>query len=281
MDNFDLHNHSNCSDGLLTPAKLVALAARGGCDAVALTDHDTTAGLSEARLSAADAGLRFISGVEISVTWRPENLRTTLHIVGLNIDPGNAALQAGLRSIRDGRKARAQRIAAEFDHIGIEGTLAGAYRHAENPDMIGRTHFARFLVERKVARDVASVFRRFMVAGKPAFVAHRWAALEDAVRWITGAGGIAVIAHPGRYKISTPEKRQLLTEFKSLGGKAIEVVTGSHTRQHFSEYARLAREFGLLASRGADYHGPGESTFLPGKLPQLPADVDPVWQAFR
>jgi predicted metal-dependent phosphoesterase TrpH len=280
LKNFDLHNHSNRSDGMLTPAALVELAAKGGCDALALTDHDTTQGLDEAVEAAARTGLRLISGVEISVTWRSARASTTLHIVGLNIDAANEDLQAGLQSIRNGRKVRAKLISTDFDRIGIKGTLEGAYGHAENPEMIGRTHFARHLAAQGVVRDVGAAFNRFLVQGKPGYVAHEWAELADAVAWIRGAGGAAVIAHPGRYKISTQEMRELLTQFKALGGEAIEVVTGSHTRQHFSEYARLAREFDFLASRGADYHGPGESACSPGKLPPLPLDLQPVWQLF-
>ena len=280
LKNFDLHNHSNRSDGLLTPAALVELAVKGGCDALALTDHDTTQGLNEATEAAARTGLRLIPGVEISVTWRSARTSTTLHIVGLNIDAANEGLQAGLQAIRDGRRVRAELISTDFDRIGIKGTLEGAYRHAENPEMIGRTHFARHLAAQGVVRNVGSAFNRFLVHGKPGYVAHEWAELSDAVAWIRGAGGVAVIAHPGRYKINTQEMRQLLTQFKLLGGEAIEVVTGSHTRQHYSEYARLAREFGFLASRGADYHGPGESACAPGKLPPLPPDLQPVWQLF-
>ena len=265
---------------MLTPSALVELAAKGGCDAVALTDHDTTEGLHEARDAAARAGVRLIPGVEISVTWDTRRSKTTLHIVGLNIDPGHSELQAGLKNIRDGRRVRAALIAADFDRIGIKGTLEGAYRHAENPDMIGHTHFARCLVEQGVVREVGAVFHRFLVHGKPGYVAHQWATLAEAVGWIKAAGGIAVIAHPGRYKITAQEMRELLVEFKQLGGEAIEVVTGSHTRQQFSQYARLAREFGFHASRGADYHGPGESAYSPGKLPPLQADLAPVWQLF-
>jgi len=265
----------------LSPTALVELAAKGGCHAFALTDHDTTQGLAEASASALQHGLRFIHGVEISVTWRPQSLNTTLHIVGLNIDPAHEALRAGLEMLREGRKLRAVRIAADFERIGIPGTLEGAYRHAQNPDMIGRTHFARHLAASGVVRDVGAAFGRFLVKGKPGYVAHEWATLEHAVAWIKGAGGVAVIAHPGRYRISPQVMRELLGEFKALGGDAIEVVTGSHTPQHCKEYARHAREFGFLASRGSDFHGHGESACAPGKLPALPDDLQPVWQAFR
>lgn len=277
MNNFDLHNHSNCSDGLLTPTALVELAARGHCDAVALTDHDTTAGLGEAAEAAARCGVRLIPGVEISVTWRPETLHTTLHIVGLNIDRHEARIAAGLQSVRDGRRARAAQMAADFDRVGIKGSLEGAYRHAEHPDMIGRTHFARYLVEIGKAKDIGSAFHHFLVRGKPGYVQHDWTAIEDAVRWIRGAGGIAVLAHPGRYKLTPAQMRELLAEFKGLGGEAIEVVTGSHSADDIVRFAQLAREFDFLASRGADYHGPGESQWEPGTMPLLPADLTPVW----
>lgn len=277
MNNFDLHNHSNCSDGLLTPTALVQLAARRQCDAIALTDHDTTAGLGEAAAAAAQSGVRFIPGVEISVTWRPETLHTTLHVVGLNIDPLEPHIAAGLQGVRDGRRERAAQMAADFDRVGIKGSLEGAYRHAEHPDMIGRTHFARFLVDIGKARDIGSAFHHFLVKGKPGYVQHDWTALEDAVRWIHGSGGVAVLAHPGRYKLAPVQMRELLTEFKALGGDAVEVVTGSHSWDDVQRFAQLAREFGFLASRGADYHGPGESKWEPGTMPVLPDGLTPVW----
>jgi predicted metal-dependent phosphoesterase TrpH len=277
LNNFDLHNHSNCSDGLLTPTALVELAARGRCDAVALTDHDTTAGLGEAVMAAERCGVRFIPGVEISVTWRPESLHTTLHVVGLNIDHTAAGIASGLQAVRDGRRTRAAQMAADFDRVGIKGSLEGAYRYAEHPDMIGRTHFARFLVEIGKARDISSAFHHFLVKGKPGYVQHDWTSLEEAVSWIRGAGGVAVLAHPGRYKLTPAQMRELLTEFKALGGEAIEVVTGSHSGDDNIRFAQLAREFGFLASRGADYHGPGESQWEPGTMPPLPPDLTPVW----
>lgn len=277
MNNFDLHNHSNCSDGLLSPAALMQLAARGQCDAVALTDHDTTAGLAEAAAAASACGLRFIPGVEISVTWRPESLHTTLHVVGLNVDPGASHLAGGLRGVRDGRRTRAAQMAADFDRVGIKGSLEGAYKHAEHPDMIGRTHFARFLVDIGKARDIGSAFHHFLVKGKPGYVQHDWTGLSEAVHWIHGAGGLAVLAHPGRYKLAPVQMRELLAEFKQLGGEAIEVVTGSHSPDDVIRFAQLARDFGFLASRGADYHGPGESKWPPGTMPALPAGLVPVW----
>ncbi len=285
MLNFDLHNHSNASDGLLTPRDLVSMAARNGCDGVALTDHDTTDGVVAAAEAAREAGVRFVPGVEISVSWPgegvwPDRAGVTLHIVGLNVDVSNPVFAAGLASVRAGRRARAARIAEALELAGIPDTLDAAYACTGNEDMIGRTHFARVLVGRGAAKNVGQVFTRYLTPGKPGYVPHRWAALPDAVEWILEAGGIPVIAHPGRYKLDDQERRQLFSEFKSLGGAAIEVVTGSHASRQYGEFAGFAREFGLAASRGADFHGPAESAFEPGRLPPLPAGLTPVWDLF-
>jgi 3',5'-nucleoside bisphosphate phosphatase len=271
--NIDLHSHSVISDGVLAPADLVARAHANGVDWLALTDHDELGGLAEARGQAAALGLGFIDGVEISVTWGG----ITVHIVGLCVDPDNAELQAGLASVRSGRLRRAESMAVEFSNVGIEGSLQGALRYAENSAIVGRTHFARFLVASGHARDVKDVFQNYLVQGKPGYVPHQWATLGEAVAWIHAAGGVAVIAHPGRYKLSPPEVRRLLTEFRELGGEGIEVVTGSHSPEQYSKFAAFAQEFGLLASRGSDFHGPGESKVDLGKLPDLPAQLLPVW----
>jgi 3',5'-nucleoside bisphosphate phosphatase len=281
--NFDLHNHSNASDGLLAPRALVALAERNGCDAFALTDHDTTGGIAEASEAARGARLRFIPGVEISVTWpdldkNPDMPPVTLHVVGLAVDVHEPALVAGLASIREGRRTRAAKMAESLAAAGIAGILDEAYAFAENQEMIGRTHFARALVARGAAKNVGQVFSRYLTHGKPGYVPHRWTSLGEAIAWITGAGGIPVLAHPGRYKLDGAERRTLLAEFASLGGRAIEVVTGSHEPRQYAEFAALAGEFGLYASRGADFHGPGESRFEPGTIPALPAGTRPVWE---
>jgi predicted metal-dependent phosphoesterase TrpH len=271
--NFDLHCHSTASDGVLTPAALVRRAAANGVGVLALTDHDDLTGLAEAEAAASERGIRLVPGVEISITWGG----ITIHIVGLGVDPASDALARGLEHVRASRARRAERIAAEFDALGIPGTLEGAYSYAGNPNLVGRAHFARFLVEQGVARDVKSVFHRYLVAGKPAYVPHEWAELADAVAWIRASGGRAVVAHPGRYRLSRAELRQFLAEFGTAGGEAIEVVTGSHTRAQYAEFAQLAREFGFLASRGSDFHGPNESEIDLGQLPPLPADLKPVW----
>jgi predicted metal-dependent phosphoesterase TrpH len=271
--NFDLHCHSTTSDGVLAPAEIVRRAASNGVAVLALTDHDELAGLAEAADAARAGGIRLVPGVEISVTWA----ETTIHILGLGIDSANAALLERLENLRASRGRRAERIAAEFDGLGIGGTLAGAYTYAENPKLIGRAHFARFLVDAGVARDVASVFRHYLVRGKPGYVSQQWAELADAVAWIRASGGRAVVAHPGRYKLARAELRRFLAEFKAAGGEGIEVVTGSHSPDQYAEFARFAREFDFLASRGSDFHGPGESHLDLGCLPPLPPDLKPVW----
>ncbi len=276
MRNVDLHCHSTVSDGLLSPTAVVDLAARGGVDMLALTDHDDVAGLAEAGVAATARGIRLIPGVEISVTWD----RLTIQVVGLRIDPQHPALLAGLAAIRAGRRLRAERMAEDLARAGIPGALAGARAFASSDEMIGRTHFARFLVQQGRARNVAAVFRRYLVRGKPGYVAHAWVSLDDALGWIHAAGGVAVLAHPGRYKVGSEGMRRLLLDFRALGGKAVEVVTGNHTREQVSRFAGLAEAYGFACSRGSDYHGPGESFTLPGQLPPLPAGCVPVWQAF-
>jgi predicted metal-dependent phosphoesterase TrpH len=271
--NFDLHCHSSISDGTLAPAEIVRRAAANGVTVLALTDHDELAGLARAAEAARADGIRFVPGVEISVTWA----EITIHIVGLGVDPDDAMLGAHLANLRASRGRRAERIAAEFDRLGIPGTLEGAYGYAENPKLVGRAHFARFLVDTGVARDVTSVFRHYLVRGKPGYVPQQWAELADAVAWIRASGGRAVVAHPGRYKLSRDELRRFLEEFKAAGGEGIEVVTGSHSPDQYATFARLARELDFLASRGSDFHGPEESHVDLGRLPPLPADLKPVW----
>lgn len=271
--NYDLHCHSTASDGLLAPAELARRAAANGVDVLALTDHDEISGLGEARAQAAASGLRFIDGVEVSVSWGG----ITIHIVGLNIDPENAKLQQGLQAIRRGRTERARKMADDLARVGIAGSLEGAYAYVNNPNLIGRTHFARFLVEKHYVNDVKSAFQHYLVSGKPGYVPHQWATLEDGLRCINAGGGVAVLAHPGRYKLTRTQMRSFLAEFKDGGGAGIEVITSSHSAEQYLEYAILAREFGLLASRGSDFHGPGESRIDLGRLPNLAADLKPVW----
>jgi len=272
----DLHSHSTCSDGLLSPAELVERAVLRGVDMLALTDHDELAGLAPARAAAEQWGLRLIDGVEISVQWE----ETTLHIVGLNVDAGHVPLVEGLAAIRSGREQRAQRMADSLAAAGIAGSLEGARRYAKNPELLSRSHFARYLVEAGRARDTNAVFRNYLTPGKPGYVPHQWAALTDALGWITGSGGLAVLAHPGRYPLNQQQAEKLLGEFVELGGAAVEVVTGSHTPDEFVVWARYAKRFGLRASAGSDFHGPGEGYRDIGNVPVLPAGCDPVWSGF-
>lgn len=271
--NYDLHCHSTASDGLLAPADLVRRAAAKGVEVLALTDHDNLSGWPEAQAAAREIDIRLVPGVEISTTWGGQ----TIHIVGLRIDPLDEKLAEALQYIRSSRARRAARIAAEFDALGIPGTLEGAYAYCNNPDLISRTHFARYLVATGHAADVKATFNRFLVPGKPGFVEHDWGSVADAVRMIRAAGGRAVVAHPGRYKLNPLQMDQMLNEFREAGGEGIEVVTGSHSPEQYGQYALKAREFGLLASRGSDFHGPGESRVELGQLPSLPRDLRPVW----
>lgn len=276
MPNVDLHCHSTASDGLLPPAEVARRAAANGVDMLSLTDHDDLSGLPAARLVADEVGMRFVNGVEISIEWGG----LQVHIIGYAFDADDQALNDGLASIRSGRISRARRMASELETVGIGGCFDGAMRFAENPNLISRAHFARYLVESGVCKDVRSVFESYIVPGCPGYVDHRWATLEESVGWILGAGGVAAVAHPGRYKFSRPEMRLMLDEFKRCGGQAIEIVSGSHSAENVSVFSRLAREYGFLASCGSDFHGPGESYIDLGKLGPLPPGLTPVWEAF-
>ncbi|MFN3302990.1 MAG: 3',5'-nucleoside bisphosphate phosphatase [Roseateles sp.] len=273
--NADLHCHSVVSDGTLTPEALAGRAAAGGVQLWSLTDHDEIGGQARAIAAARAAGLAYLTGTEISVSFAGR----VVHIVGLGFDHESTELAEGLRATRGGREARARDMAASLAQVGIPGAFEGALKYVGNPDLISRTHFARFLVDAGHCSDVADVFRRYLTEGKPGFVPHKWAALGDAVGWITRAGGVAVIAHPGRYGFTPTEEYALITEFMAHGGRGIEVVTGSHTAAEFQQYADTAREFGLLASRGSDFHSPEESRVDLGTLPPLPASLTPVWAA--
>ena len=271
--NADLHCHSVVSDGTLSPEVLAVRAKTNGVELWALTDHDEVAGQQRAAAAAKALALPYLTGTEISITFAGQ----TVHIVGLGFDADDIALQQGLRKTRGGREQRAMEMADSLAKAGIHGTFEGALKFVGNPELISRTHFARFLVESGVCRETSEVFRKYLTEGKPGYVEHRWATLQEAVTWITQAKGIAVIAHPGRYKFTANEEYALFTEFKSHGGRAVEVVTGSHSRQEAVKYAETAKEFGLAASRGSDFHSPDESHTDLGTLPFLPGDLTPVW----
>jgi len=262
------------SDGTLTPEELAARAAANGVELWSLTDHDEIGGQQRAAAAARAHGIKYLTGTEISVTFANE----TVHIVGLGFDPQDAAIGEGLYDTRGGRGARAEEMSEGLAKVGIHGAYEGALKFVGNPDLISRTHFARFLVEQGHCRDTYEVFRKFLTEGKPGYVPHRWATLKNAVRWITDAKGLAVIAHPGRYKFTSNEEYALFLEFKEHGGRAIEVVTGSHSAAEYVEYADKALEFGFAASRGSDFHSPDESHCDLGKLPLLPGQLTPVWE---
>jgi predicted metal-dependent phosphoesterase TrpH len=275
--NADLHCHSNISDGTLTPEVLAERARANGVELWALTDHDELAGQQRARAAAHAAGLPYLCGVEVSVTFAD----TTVHVVGLGLDPDHEPLRAGLAATRGGRERRAREMADDLARVGIRGAYEGALRYVGNPDLISRTHFARYLVEEGFCATTHEVFHRYLTEGNPGYVPHRWARLGDAVGWIVGAGGVAVIAHPGRYKFSPSAEYALFSEFVEHGGRGVEVVTGNHGPADVVKYSESAIEFGLLASRGSDFHAPEESRIDLGQLPDLPGRVTPVWEALE
>ena len=273
--NADLHCHSVVSDGTLTPEALAARAKANGVELWALTDHDEISGQARALAAAKAQGMQYLTGTEISVTFAGQ----TVHIVGLGFDQEDAGMQQGLRKTRGGRGERAQEMSQGLAQVGIHGCYEGALKYVGNPELISRTHFARYLVESGVCTDTHEVFRKFLTEGKPGFVPHRWASLKEAVQWITDAQGIAIIAHPGRYNFTPNEEYAFFTEFKNHGGQGVEVVTGSHTTAEYVKYGDMAKEFDLLASRGSDFHSPEESRIDLGTLPWLPGQLTPVWEA--
>lgn len=272
--NADLHCHSVVSDGTLTPEELAARAAANGVELWALTDHDEIGGQHRAAEAAHANGMKYLTGTEISVTFAGQ----TVHVVGLGFDAADPGMKQGLVDTRGGRGQRAMEMSDQLAKVGIKDAYEGALKYVGNPELISRTHFARFLVEAGYCRDTSEVFRKYLTEGKPGYVEHRWASLGDAVRWIASAGGMAVIAHPGRYKFTANEEYALFTEFKAHGGRGVEVVTGSHTAAEYVTYAAMAKEFGLAASRGSDFHSPDESHTDLGKLPPLPGELTPVWE---
>ena len=272
--NADLHCHSVVSDGTLTPEVLAERAKTNGVELWALTDHDEIGGQHRAAAAAKAQGLQYLTGTEISVTFANE----TVHIVGLGFDADDAALVQGLKATRGGRTERAREMSDGLAKVGIKGAYEGALKFVGNPELISRTHFARFLVESGVCSETNEVFRKYLTEGKPGYVPHRWASLKDAVSWITGAKGVAIIAHPARYKFTPNEEYALFSEFKAHGGRGVEVITGSHSAAEYVKYAETAREFGMAASRGSDFHSPEESRTDLGTLPFLPGTLTPVWE---
>jgi len=275
--NADLHCHSTVSDGTLTPEALAARAKANGVELWALTDHDEVGGQQRALDAARALALPYLTGTEISVSF----CDLTVHIIGLGFDHTDSALLQGLQRTRCGRSKRAREMAEQLRQVGIPGVFEGALKYVNNPELISRAHLARYLVEAGVCKEVQEVFRKYLTEGKPGFVPHRWASLRDAVRWIVEAGGVAVIAHPARYHHSAMQEYALFSEFKAHGGQALEVLTGSHSSAEAAQYADLALEFGLAASRGSDFHGPGESHCDLGAMPFLDGRLQPVWELLR
>lgn len=269
----DLHCHSTVSDGVLEPRDVARRAHANGVKLWALTDHDILDGIPAARDEAQALGMRFLAGVEISVTWGGH----TLHVVGLNVDDTNEALVEGLRTVRGGRTERAREMGRRLDSMGVADSYRGALSYVSNPALISRTHFARYLVDHGYCPNLQAVFQRYLGEGCPAYVPMHWSTLEQAVGWILGAGGRAIIAHPGRYDYTPMQFNALFDEFRKLGGEGIEVVTGSHTVEQYREYADVARRYGFLASCGSDFHSPREARLDLGHLPPLPSDLTPVW----
>lgn len=272
---YDLHSHSTASDGTLSPTALMQRAARQGVDALALTDHDSTAGHAEARAEADAVGINFVPGVEISVTWGG----TTVHIVGLHVDGAHPTLRRELAAIRAIRDARAGAIAEKLEKLGIENALAQAGELAPG-GLVARTHFARLLVNRGLADDVGAAMKKYLLKGKAAYVGTQWAALENAVSWIRQADGVPVIAHPARYKFTATKLRALTGSFREMGGQAMEVVSGSHGPGDVQSMAAHCRRSGLHASQGSDYHGPENPWVELGRLGALPEGLKPVWELF-
>lgn len=261
---------------MLSPDDLVQRAHAQGVHTLALTDHDTLSGTALAMATGQALGMTVLPAVEISTTWQ----NRTLHLVGLWVDAESAALKDGLAVIRAGRAERARKMAESLAASGIPGALEGAYRYAGNREMIGRTHFARFLVETGHANTVSNVFNRFLKPGKPGYVKHPWADFAEAVAWVHAAGGQAVLAHPGRYDIGSTLRRRLLGEFRDMGGEALEVASGSHHHSMIGTWADFAREYGLMASVGSDFHAPGEGGRELGRLQALPERCKPIWESW-
>jgi predicted metal-dependent phosphoesterase TrpH len=270
----DLHSHSTISDGTLTPTEMVLRAHEKGVEVFALTDHDATEGLKEAAQIADKVGLQFVPGIELSVTWSHQ----TIHIVGLGINPDDETLNNGLKELRKFRSRRGEEIARKLAKANFENPLEGAKSFA-NGEILSRTHFARYIVDQGRAKDIRQVFKRFLVNGKPGYVAGKWASLEDALSWIQGAGGIAVIAHPARYKISATRLRQLIAEFKELGGLGFEAISGSHSPDEEIRMAQLANQFDLFISKGSDFHSPENIYRELGAMQDIPAGSIPLWHS--
>jgi len=274
--NIDLHTHSNMSDGTLSPTELVQRAHNKRVKTLALTDHDSTNGLLEARKAAQPLGINLIDGVEVSVTWE----KKTIHIVGLNIDPSYEPLKKGLLKLQNTRRERAQQIGVRLKKIGIPDAYEASKTMA-GEGMITRTHFARYILQMDRASSMQNAFDRYLGQGRPGFVHTTWVDMGEAINWIVGAGGNAVIAHPLRYKLTGSWMRRLLSSFKDVGGQAIEVVCGNSNPNNIRDSANYANRFDLAGSVGSDFHSPGRVWIELGKFANLPTTVKPLWDYWQ
>ena len=269
----DLHTHTNCSDGTLTPIQLLERAAEAGVDMLAITDHDTVNAYQGDFQQQAEAnGIQLIQGIELSTTWQ----RMGVHIVGLNIDFNTPKLQQGITEQTIARGTRAVEIAEKLQKLGIDNALEGAQQFAAN-GFIGRPHFAQFLVASGRVKTIQQAFKRYLGSGKPGDIKQHWAEMEDVISWIRDSGGAAVLAHPLKYKLTRTKLRRLTEDFIELGGTAIEVISGQQTPSDTQLMGQICREKALLASTGSDFHTPGQSWAALGKQPTLPDGCQPVW----
>jgi predicted metal-dependent phosphoesterase TrpH len=268
---YDLHTHTNASDGRLSPEALADLAVSRGVAVLAITDHDTVAGCERLATSGLP-GLTLVPGIELSTSWRGRGV----HVVGLRIDPANATLAAGIAAQQRARRARAEKIAYRLERRGAGRLLDAAERHAGDAP-IGRPHFARALVETGAARDMKTAFRRYLGAGKPGDVRNGWAALDEVIAWIHAAGGDAVLAHPAKYTLTATKLRELVADFAAASGDAIEVCCGSQAPAVTALVSAVAGEYGLKASAGSDFHGPVSSWSAPGRYSPLPGGIATIW----
>ena len=270
---YDLHCHSTASDGALSPTNLVQRAYQQGVTSLALTDHDTTGGLDEAQLCATEIGLKLIKGIELSTNWQ----NMCFHIVGLGIDPTYAPLADATYTLQNTRMERAEKIAAKLEKKGIAGSLA-AVRKAAGEGMVTRTHFSDFLLSKNHVSTQQEAFDRYLAKGKSAYVPTSWAELELVVSWITGSGGVAVLAHPLRYKLSANYLKRLLNTFKDAGGQGIEVITSRMNADEIRQAAEYATRFDLAGSMGSDFHNADNPWVELGRLASLPTNIKPIWE---
>lgn len=278
--NVDLHCHSTASDGALAPASVVARAHERGVTLLALTDHDTLDGLPEARDTAATLGMRWVSGVEMSCTWGG----ATLHVLGYGFPLEASALVETLEQLHAGRWLRAEEIDRRLAAKGMPGALEGARAIqaalGDSRNAPARPHFADFLVQQGHVPDRQTAFRRWLGAGKIGDVKQHWPTLEATVATLRAAGAWVSLAHPMHYDFTRGKRRRLVGEFLQAGGHALEVVNGLQADEQTGTLAILTREFGMLASAGSDFHGPGNWGDI-GSYRALPEDLPPLWERFR